>query len=77
MGSEDMRQKKASSETAVASIDNSDIVANLDQAPVGAETVDLRMTLREDTLNGVLAPGQRLKLEELRSRYGVSVGTLS
>ena len=41
-----------------------------------AESTDLRFQLREDTVNGVLAPGQRLKLEELRGRYGVSVGSL-
>ena len=71
-----MRQKKASSEIAVAGFDNGDALVDLDPARVGAEPLDLRMTLREDTLNGILAPGQRLKLEELRSRYGVSVGTL-
>lgn len=37
---------------------------------------DLRARLREDTMTGALAPGQRLKLEELRGRYGVSVGSL-
>lgn len=41
-----------------------------------ADPTDLRARLREDTINGVLAPGQRLKVEELRGRYGASVGSL-
>jgi DNA-binding GntR family transcriptional regulator len=42
----------------------------------GAESTDLRVRMREDTISGVLAPGQRLKLDELRGRYNASVGSL-
>jgi DNA-binding GntR family transcriptional regulator len=41
-----------------------------------ADPSDLRARLREDTINGVLAPGQRLKVEDLRGRYSASVGSL-
>lgn len=35
-----------------------------------------RRLIRADILRGVLAPGQKLKLEGLRDAYGVAVGTL-
>lgn len=48
-----------------------------DGAPEGGgDQSDVRARLREDTINCVLVPGQRLKLDELRVRYGVSVGSL-
>jgi GntR family carbon starvation induced transcriptional regulator len=37
--------------------------------------MDFRSRLRDDTLNGKLVHGQRLKLEELRNRYKASVGS--
>lgn len=37
---------------------------------------DFRSRLREDAIGCVLAPGQRLKLDELRTRYNVSIGSL-
>ena len=36
----------------------------------------MRARLREDVLGGVLIPGHRLKLEELRARYTASGGSL-
>lgn len=41
-----------------------------------ADGADLRFRLRDDIIAGVLIPGQRLKLEELRGRYNASVGSL-
>jgi DNA-binding GntR family transcriptional regulator len=38
--------------------------------------VDLRARLRQDIVNCELSPGQRLKFEELRSRYDVGIGSL-
>lgn len=32
--------------------------------------------LRDDIIDGVLAPGEKLRVEHLKSRYGVSTGTL-
>ncbi|AIT81830.1 hypothetical protein JI59_19745 (plasmid) [Novosphingobium pentaromativorans US6-1] len=40
------------------------------------EPTDLRARLRDDVISCELAPGQRLKLDELRSRYNASVGSL-
>lgn len=37
---------------------------------------DILRKIRGDILSGVFAPGQRLKTDELRTRYDVSVGTL-
>jgi DNA-binding GntR family transcriptional regulator len=37
---------------------------------------DLRTRLREDILRCVLEPGQRLKFEDLRTRYDASIGSL-
>jgi GntR family carbon starvation induced transcriptional regulator len=47
-------------------------------APPAAELshVDAKERLREDILTCQLQPGQWLKIEELRARYDVSVGTL-
>jgi DNA-binding GntR family transcriptional regulator len=42
--------------------------------PVSA--VDLRARLRKDIVSCELAPGQRLKFEELRARYDVGIGSL-
>ena len=39
-------------------------------------TVDLRARLRKDIVSCELAPGQRLKFEELRARYDVGIGSL-
>lgn len=38
--------------------------------------VDLRARLRKDIVRCELAPGQRLKFEELRARYDVGIGSL-
>src|ERR1700688_2563788 len=38
--------------------------------------VDLRARLRKDIVSCELAPGQRLKFEELRARYDVGIGRL-
>jgi GntR family carbon starvation induced transcriptional regulator len=38
--------------------------------------IDLRARLRKDIVNCELAPGQRLKFEELRARYDVGIGSL-
>src|ERR1700688_3905037 len=38
--------------------------------------VDLRVQLRKDIVSCELAPGQRLKFEELRTRYDVGIGSL-
>jgi GntR family carbon starvation induced transcriptional regulator len=38
--------------------------------------VDLRARLRKDIVSCELAPGQRLKFEELRARYDVGIGSL-
>ncbi|AIT81836.1 hypothetical protein JI59_19790 (plasmid) [Novosphingobium pentaromativorans US6-1] len=43
---------------------------------VDTEPTDLRARLRDDVISCVLAPGQRLKLDELRSCYNASVGSL-
>lgn len=40
------------------------------------DNADLRVRLRDDTISGVLVPGQRLKLDELRLRYNASIGSL-
>lgn len=39
-------------------------------------TTDLRARLREDIINCSLTPGQRLKFEELRTRYDAGIGSL-
>jgi GntR family transcriptional regulator, carbon starvation induced regulator len=39
-------------------------------------TIDLRARLRKDIVSCELAPGQRLKFEELRARYDVGIGSL-
>jgi DNA-binding GntR family transcriptional regulator len=39
-------------------------------------TVDLRARMRQDIVNCELFPGQRLKFEELRTRYDVGIGSL-
>jgi GntR family transcriptional regulator, carbon starvation induced regulator len=38
--------------------------------------VDLRVQLRDDIIQCVLEPGQRLKFEDLRTRYDAGVGSL-
>ena len=38
--------------------------------------IDLRARLRTDIVSCELAPGQRLKFEELRARYDVGIGSL-
>ncbi len=38
--------------------------------------VDLRAKIRKDIVSCVLAPGQRLKFEELRARYDSGIGSL-
>lgn len=43
---------------------------------VVAEPVDLRVRLREDIISCLLTPGQRLKFEELRTRYDAGIGSL-
>ena len=45
-------------------------------AAESANTLDLRARLREDIVNCTLVPGQRLKFEELRTRYDVGIGSL-
>jgi DNA-binding GntR family transcriptional regulator len=42
--------------------------------PVSA--IDLRARLRKDIVNCELAPGQRLKFEDLRARYDAGIGSL-
>jgi GntR family transcriptional regulator, carbon starvation induced regulator len=47
--------------------------------PIQSGTVtalDLRARLRKDIVSCELAPGQRLKFEELRARYDVGIGSL-
>jgi len=39
-------------------------------------TIDLRAQLRKDIVSCELAPGQRLKFEELRARYDAGIGSL-
>ena len=51
------------------------VLAQATPAP-GGETSDLRARMREDIILAELSPGQRLKLDELRGRYGASVGSL-
>ena len=54
-------------------------VVESDPPPAAArptDPADLRSRLRDDTINGTLVPGQRLKLEDLRNRYNASVGSL-
>lgn len=49
----------------------------LDAIPsTSASAVDLRARLRKDIVSCELAPGQRLKFEELRARYDVGIGSL-
>jgi len=48
----------------------------IEDASSSPDVVDLRARLREDAISGVLVPGQRLKLEDLRGRYNASVGSL-
>ena len=74
-----MPRKNSRSDTDIPQTDPENGGLTLNEAAVSdgdSDSTDLRLRLREDTVNGVLAPGQRLKLEELRSRYGVSVGSL-
>ena len=48
----------------------------VDEMISGSDVADLRARIREDAISGVLVPGQRLKLEDLRGRYSASVGSL-
>jgi DNA-binding GntR family transcriptional regulator len=41
-----------------------------------ASPIDLRVQLRDDIVRCVLAPGQRLKFDELRARYDAGIGSL-
>src|ERR1700737_3326897 len=46
-------------------------------APIDSvSAVDLRVQLRKDIVSCELAPGQRLKFEELRARYDAGIGSL-
>jgi DNA-binding GntR family transcriptional regulator len=45
-------------------------------SPESVPVLDVRERLREDILTCALAPGQRLKFDQLRGCYAVSVGTL-
>ncbi len=51
-------------------------VASLSTPGNDGEPANLRVRLREDAIGGILVPGQRLKLDELRARYNASVGSL-
>ncbi len=50
--------------------------AKADPAPVSVSPIDLRAQLRDDIIRCVLMPGQRLKFDELRTRYDAGVGSL-
>ena len=50
--------------------------SKIEQAPVAVSPVDLRAQLRDDIIRCVLMPGQRLKFDELRTRYDAGVGSL-
>jgi len=43
---------------------------------VVSDPIDLRVLLRADIIDCVLVPGQRLKFEELRTRYDAGIGSL-
>lgn len=52
--------------------------ASADDYPDGARTLIERayVQLRDDIIEGRIAPGEKLRVEHLKSRYGVGAGTL-
>ncbi|MBO6731067.1 MAG: FCD domain-containing protein [Maricaulis sp.] len=71
-----MRRKKTASQEADIINDPAPSAPATDALGGGLDSSDLRARLRDDTISGALLPGQRLRLEDLRSRYNASVGSL-
>lgn len=47
-----------------------------ERAPARTFTEDVYVRLRDDIIEGRLAPGEKLRIEHLKTRYGVGAGTL-
>ena len=72
-------KRKSNPRKSAAAAERKSVRNNLKSEPASVDAVtavDLRAMLRKDIVSCELAPGQRLKFEELRTRYDAGIGSL-
>jgi DNA-binding GntR family transcriptional regulator len=57
-------------------ISNTEITAGIINSTTSTRVLDALTQLREDIISGVLEPGEKLRVQHLKSKYGVGAATL-